>query len=99
VLYGVAALPAVSLDLAAATAGLFLLAGLWTPIAGTLMAAAEGWIAFSRHSSQADLSAHLLLAVIGAGLALLGPGAWSVDSRLFGRRRFDIGNGTHTPLK
>jgi hypothetical protein len=27
---------------------------------------------------------------IGAGLALLGPGAWSVDARLFGWKRIDV---------
>ena len=27
---------------------------------------------------------------IGASLAMLGPGAWSVDARLFGRRRIDF---------
>jgi hypothetical protein len=33
---------------------------------------------------------HALLAAIGLCLALLGPGAWSIDARLFGRRRVEI---------
>jgi hypothetical protein len=28
--------------------------------------------------------------VLAAAVAMLGPGAWSVDARLFGRRRFEI---------
>jgi hypothetical protein len=35
-------------------------------------------------------SMHILLAALGAGLAMIGPGAWSVDARLFGRKRIRI---------
>ncbi|HEX8765158.1 MAG TPA: hypothetical protein VF740_08355 [Candidatus Acidoferrum sp.] len=45
------------------------------------------WIAFSSVDAAV---VHLLLAVLGASLAMLGPGAWSVDARLFGRKRIDI---------
>jgi hypothetical protein len=31
-----------------------------------------------------------LLAGLGAALALLGPGAWSVDARLYGWKRIEI---------
>jgi uncharacterized membrane protein YphA (DoxX/SURF4 family) len=65
-------------------AGILLLAGLWTPIAGTLVAAVELWKAFSH---LGDPWIHILLATLGAALALLGPGAWSVDARLFGWKR------------
>lgn len=67
--------------------GSLLLAGLWTPIAGALQAVIELWIVFS--SGDAAL-VHLLLAALGVSLAMLGPGAWSVDARLFGRKRIDI---------
>jgi putative oxidoreductase len=70
-----------------AAAGLFLCAGLWTPIAGGATAIIGLWGAFSR---PADLWSQLQLAILGAGLAMLGPGAWSVDARLFGRKRINI---------
>jgi uncharacterized membrane protein YphA (DoxX/SURF4 family) len=80
-------------QLVAALGGVLLLAGLWTPIAGTMTAIDELWIALSRLSSQhSDLWIHILLAILSAGVAMLGPGAWSVDARLFGRRRVDIGD-------
>ncbi len=68
-------------------AGMLLLAGLWTPISGVLAAILELWIAYSRAD---DLRSALLLAALGVALAMLGPGAWSVDARLFGRKRIDI---------
>lgn len=68
-------------------AGILLLAGLWTPISGTLAAILELWVALSRAD---DLRNALLLATLGVALAMLGPGAWSVDARLFGRKRIDI---------
>jgi putative oxidoreductase len=83
----------VARDLVAATGGILLLAGLWTPMAGAVIAVDELWIAFSQlFSQQGDQRIHILLAVLSAGIAMLGPGAWSVDARLFGRKRFDIGD-------
>jgi uncharacterized membrane protein YphA (DoxX/SURF4 family) len=35
---------------------------------------------------------HILLATLGTAVALLGPGAWSVDARLFGWKRINIPN-------
>jgi uncharacterized membrane protein YphA (DoxX/SURF4 family) len=71
----------------AITLGLFLFVGLWTPIAGALVAIVELWGAFSGID---HLRSGVLLATLGAALALLGPGVWSVDARLFGRKRIDI---------
>lgn len=68
-----------------ALAGVLLIAGLWTPIAGILVAGVETWIAFSARGSAGIA---VVLAVLGMTLAMIGPGAWSVDARLFGRRHF-----------
>ena len=72
----------------AAIAGLFLLIGLWTPIVGTSVALAELWIIVL--SSHDHLRSHLLQGVFGIALAMIGPGVWSVDARLFGWRRLEI---------
>ncbi len=71
----------------AIAAGLCLLAGFWTPIAGSLVAAIALSFAFTQPE---DPLASVLLATIGAALALVGPGAWSVDARLFGWKRIDV---------
>jgi uncharacterized membrane protein YphA (DoxX/SURF4 family) len=71
----------------AAAAGILLLVGLWTPVSGALVAIVEVWIAFS---SPSDPWISITLATLGATLAMVGPGAWSIDARLFGRKHIDI---------
>ena len=71
----------------AASAGIFLLAGLWTPLAGAFLTIAQLGIALS---GSDHLRSSILLAATGAAIALLGPGAWSIDAVLFGRKRLDI---------
>ena len=81
----------VVLQLMGAGAAALLLLGLWTPLAGALMAVAELCLAYSTPASTpADPWVHILLATLGAALAMLGPGAWSVDAHLFGRKRIRI---------
>src|SRR5262245_57769933 len=78
-------------NLLAVGAGIFLLIGLWTPLAGGLAALQEmGRILSLFSSAQEAVWIHTLFAVLSAGAAMIGPGAWSIDARLFGRRRFDL---------
>ena len=78
-------------DFVALIGGMFLLSGFWTPITGTLVAIDELWIAFSVSSSPRDCQwIHVFLAVLAAGTAMVGPGAWSIDGLRFGRKHFDI---------
>ena len=75
------------LHLLTAGIGILLLIGLWTPVAGALTALDAAWLAFS---SPGDVRFYILLAALAAALTLLGPGAWSVDARLFGWKRIEI---------
>jgi uncharacterized membrane protein YphA (DoxX/SURF4 family) len=76
----------------AAGLAILLLLGLWTPVAGVLGALFELWAAVSQAGGP---WVHVLMATLGAALALLGPGAWSVDARLFGWKRIDFGDHRH----
>jgi uncharacterized membrane protein YphA (DoxX/SURF4 family) len=85
----------------AAVSGIFLVAGLWTPVLGTAAAIGQLWFALGfRSIEREDMWIHVFLAVTAASLAMLGPGAWSIDARLFGRKRFDLRlRGTQPPSK
>ena len=77
-----------------AAIGILLLLGLWTPVVAMLAAFAAAWCAFS---APKDAGFYVLLATLGIALALLGPGAWSVDARLFGWKRVEIRKSRQTP--
>jgi putative oxidoreductase len=70
-------------EITGSVVGLFMLAGLWTPVAGALVALIEIWVVLA---GAADVWTPLLLAALGGTLAMIGPGAWSIDARLFGRK-------------
>jgi putative oxidoreductase len=82
-LRGVPAVESFVPDLIGSILGLFILAGLWTPAMGALVAVMQGWIALT---GTGDQSVAIILAALGGTLAMIGPGAWSIDARLFGRK-------------
>ena len=70
-----------------ACAGMLFVVGLWTPFVGILIAVTELWVIVA-HLGNPWIS--ILLASIGVSSAMLGPGAFSIDARLFGRRHLDV---------
>ena len=83
--------PKVLLSVLLAGAAILLVIGLCTPIVGTLVALVESCRLVI---IPADWLVYLLVATSCAALAMLGPGLWSVDARLFGWKRIE-----HSPRK
>jgi len=67
-------------------AGILLTLGLWTPIVGTSIALIEIW---KMLTLAGDKWVWLLLGTAGVALAMLGPGLFSIDARLFGWKRIE----------
>ena len=89
--------------LAAVIVGLILLIGFLTPLAG--VAATIGYFVVgvsmflaNDANKQSQAFTALDLAVMSIALVLLGPGAFSLDARLFGRREIIIPDGRRPPL-
>ena len=70
-------------------AGVFFIAGLWTPMVGALVAGLQLWAVVTR---TGELWVSVTLFTLGGTIAMIGQGAWSLDARIFGRERFE--NGT-----
>ena len=68
-------------------AGFLLMLGLWTPIVGTSVAVIEAWKFLTL---PGDRWLWLLLGTVSGALAMLGPGRWSIDARLFGWKRVEV---------
>ena len=62
---------------------IFIMIGLWTPIAGAIIATIMVWTVFV---SPGDAGTAAILATLGGTLAMIGPGAFSMDALLFGRK-------------
>lgn len=72
---------------AAVLIGAFLVAGAWTPIAAAIGVAYE---LLQILFEPGVCVMPLLLAAFAAAIAMLGPGAWSLDAAIFGRKRIDV---------
>lgn len=91
----VACLSPAGMTLALILIGVPLSLGLVTPAAAVMCATLHG-----ASLACSDLE-HVLSAIIAianaSALALLGPGAYSIDCRLFGRRVFVVSGGSESP--
>ena len=85
-LTGTASFLSKSPQIIGACAGILFLVGLWTPIVGALIAVTELWMAIAL---ARDPWICILLATFGGTVATIGPGAWSIDARLFGRKHIE----------
>ena len=83
---GHAILP-LALGVLAIADGSILIVGLWTPFAGILAIALSVSEILVYHENPCP---GILLAAMGAGVAFVGPGALSIDARLFGLKKIDI---------
>ena len=75
---------AMAVQIGGAATGVLLLGGLWTPVVGVLAGIVEGWIAWTKPEAQ---SLAVLLAGVAISLAMIGPGTWSIDAQLYGRKQ------------
>jgi len=86
----------------AIASGALLLSGFLTPVAGVLiglgaLGIALGWLpAATRNLFDAELPA-VFAVIMSAAIVFLGPGAFSIDARLFGRREIIIPPVSHSP--
>ena len=75
-----------ALGIAQMLTGSLLILGWWTPAASACAALLA--IGFAVSDNRWEL--HIAQAGIAVGLLALGPGAWSIDARLYGRKHIDI---------
>jgi len=75
-------------------AGSLLILGFWTRVAGTSVAVIEIWKILML---AGDKWGWLLMATLGAALAMLGPGLWSIDARRYGWKRIETTSRKNRP--
>ncbi|HVN20575.1 MAG TPA: hypothetical protein VMU05_17450 [Dongiaceae bacterium] len=68
-------------------APVLLMIGFGTPYIGLIVAGTQVRLAFS---GLADPWTAIMLSGLGISLAMIGPGAWSIDARFFGRKHVEI---------
>ena len=86
---------ALAIDLGMIAGGVLLLLGYLTPIAGVLaallgLASAFSWVPAPIFDLFQDRMTAMLAAIVALAIICLGPGALSLDARLFGRREIII---------
>ena len=74
-------------DVGSIVFGALLALGLWTPLAATVVAIGAIWMGIS---SSLSLSPCIFVGVLGAALALLGPGAFSLDAWIYEWKRIEL---------
>jgi hypothetical protein len=66
-----------------AALAIFIMMGLWTPVTGALVAPVELWNVLVIPGGWSDA---IFITTLGVTVAMIGPGAFSIDARLFGRK-------------
>ncbi len=88
----------IAIRLVLALAGAAVFAGLLTPLVASAVAlvaaGAAGWSLFTGGPLLlGTLQVHWLVAAVATALVMIGPGAYSVDARLFGWRELRMPDG------
>ncbi len=75
--------------------GLGVLTGLFTTASATILAVTITWFWFPLHADVMRLGvpAAMMTIVVAIAIALLGPGSFSIDARLFGPREIVVPRG------
>jgi putative oxidoreductase len=82
------------IELFSCLTAMLMLVGLWTPVAASSQAVLQGVLAFAGGTFEWT---HLVLAITHMSLVMLGPGSSSIDARLYGRKRIDLGRSHRAP--
>lgn len=75
-----------ALYLIAIISGFFLFLGFLTPLAGIAITLVGVWVFFT---CPVHPLAAIVVAVLGASVAMIGPGMWSIDARRYGRKHLE----------